>query len=353
MKFVKFKHSLSVILAIGVICLNLCSCTDSKDNKNSVSQSDSTSAVTTTEPADSSSATSESSSQAEKKPADITPAMWEVTDKNGTKMTLMGSMHALTENDYPLPEKITNAYNKADVLAVECDPSDISLNDQSALYNNMKLADGKTIKDELSEKGYKGLVNEAKLLGVNIKVLENMKPWAVQNTIDAILTQKAGLDANKGIDTYFLGQAKNTNKEVYQVESAKFQMNLIMNASDTIYDIQFMSAESSSTLDDLTKSTKELYKYWRTGDTEKMQKLLEGEDDVKALNLSESQMKELEAYNDDMLFNRNKNMEKAIKELLSKKKNVFYIVGLAHFLGEGGILDLLEKDGYTVTQIKY
>ena len=358
MKSLKLRKIKSVLC--GIICICICavsftSCQGEKESDSSASDSSKTVSETT---AATTVTTSEESSQAdsseeEKEPADITPAMWEVTDKNGTKMTLMGSMHALTENDYPLPEKVMNAYNGADILAVECDPSDIKLNEQAIMLNNMKLADGKTLKDVLSDKGWKGVVNQAKLLGIDVKMIENYKPWAVQNTFEGLITQAAGLDANKGIDSYLLGQAKNSGKEIYQVESAKFQYDLIMNASETVYDIQLMTAADAKTADELAESTKELYNLWRTGDTKKMLALLESEDDIKGLNLSAQQKKELENYNKDMLYNRNKTMEKAIKKLLGEKKNVFYIVGLAHFLGEDGILDLLEKDGYKVTQIKY
>jgi uncharacterized protein YbaP (TraB family) len=32
---------------------------------------------------------------------------------------------------------------------------------------------------------------------------------------------------------------------------------------------------------------------------------------------------------------------------------VFYVVGAAHYAGEGGIIDLLEKDGYTAERVQY
>lgn len=44
-----------------------------------------------------------------------------------------------------------------------------------------------------------------------------------------------------------------------------------------------------------------------------------------------------------MLYDRNKNMAKAAEDLMSQGKNVFYVVGAAHYAGEGGIIDLLER----------
>ena len=54
-----------------------------------------------------------------------------------------------------------------------------------------------------------------------------------------------------------------------------------------------------------------------------------------------------------MLYDRNKNMAKAAEDLMSQGKNVFYVVGAAHYACEGGIIDLLEKDGYTAERVQY
>ena len=68
---------------------------------------------------------------------------------------------------------------------------------------------------------------------------------------------------------------------------------------------------------------------------------------------AELEMKLYEDYSDQMLYSRNKVMTEAVEKLLSEKKNVFYVVGAAHFLGEKGIVSLLEKDGYTVERVEY
>ena len=51
-------------------------------------------------------------------PSDITPAMWLGTSPEGNTMVCLGSMHALTDAGLSsLPEKITNAFDNADILA--------------------------------------------------------------------------------------------------------------------------------------------------------------------------------------------------------------------------------------------
>jgi len=47
------------------------------------------------------------------------------------------------------------------------------------------------------------------------------------------------------------------------------------------------------------------------------------------------------------------NMVEAAKDYMSEGKKVFYVVGLAHMLGETGIVNQLQLDGYIVEQIMY
>ena len=46
-------------------------------------------------------------------------------------------------------------------------------------------------------------------------------------------------------------------------------------------------------------------------------------------------------------------MTEAAENFINEGKNVFFIVGAAHFAGEKGIISLLENDGYTVKRIEY
>lgn len=374
MKLKKLKAAAALALSCMII---LCSCSGNKTSDSSEKNSSKTEEVTVsvqdtsetetssdteassqTDSSDTDSSSKEDTSgEEEKQPSDITPAMWKVTDKNGTSMTLLGSMHALKEEDYPLPDKIMNAYNSADILAVECDATSLDLTSQLALIKEMKMENGKTIKDVLSEDGYKGLTNAAELLGVPDATFDGFKPWAASTTLDGYLLTAAELSSTKGLDApYLITKAKEDGKELYEVETVEFQMNVLMNTSDMVCDIQFAALKDAKSKADLVDSTKKLYTAWRTGDFDTLTKLAVGdgsETNTSDTNYTDEQIKAMTEYNNAMLYDRNKGMEKAIKKLLSEKKNVFFVVGAAHYAGEGGIIDLLEKDGYTVERIEY
>ena len=127
----KRNKILAVIAAVTLSMSAFASCGNSGDSSSSDSRAESSSASDvenslsaadeSSETEDNSSETSEDS-QAEKEndgeTSDITPAMWTVTSPEGTKMTMLGSMHALGKEDYPLPDVITDALDSADILAV-------------------------------------------------------------------------------------------------------------------------------------------------------------------------------------------------------------------------------------------
>lgn len=295
-----------------------------------------------------------SSSQDNETPSDITPAMWKVTAEDGTTMTLLGSMHAVKDSDYPLPKQITDAYNNADVLAVECDTTDFEndINAKYALMSQMKYSDGTKLKDVISKDAYKGVLHMAEQYGIQEKQLEDMKPWAVQNTIDGMSTSGTDIKTSNAIDGYFLKLAHEKNKEIYQVESVQSQFDMLMNFSTDIYNMIF-EGYNSQTKESNAKSNEELYQAWRKGDLKTLEKMSTEAESVDGSEIPKSEMTVFDDYTNQMLYSRNIVMEKAVKKLLKEKKNVFYVVGAAHYVGDKGIISLLEKDGYKVERLEY
>lgn len=135
----KIHRTLSLFTVAAMCTALLCSCgevpdssqTDSSSKAATTTTADTTADTTTTGEAsstasatsapDSSVSNSSSAVTDDTKTNGITPAMWKVTSPEGNTMVMLGSFHALKDECYPLPEAVTNAYNNADILAVECD----------------------------------------------------------------------------------------------------------------------------------------------------------------------------------------------------------------------------------------
>ena len=70
----------------------------------------------------------------------------------------------------------------------------------------------------------------------------------------------------------------------------------------------------------------------------------------KLIPMIKRQSPELMKFDDLFLYDRNKAWIPKIKKQISENP-CFIAVGAAHLFGDGGVIDLLEKDGYTITAI--
>lgn len=350
-KFRIFSLLTSLIICLGV--LTSCGALEKSDNskteirkisEQSVSDSDESENINNSD-SNSSSENSENDVA-----SDITPAMWLVTSPEGNTMVCLGSMHALTEKDYPLPEEITDAFNNADVLAVECDiTGKNNLVEQLALLRSATLRGDDEAANHMSEEAYEILSERLAEFNISIEALKKYKPWFLQNTYESLIQMNSGLNAELGIDFWLLEQAHNSGKEIYEVEDYDFQMNLLTNMSDETYDLMFRALEGETKKSQIL-ALKNMYEVWRTGNFEKFESMAI---DVDYGDMTDKDIKIYERYNEEMITDRNRTMADAVKKLLGEGKNVFFAVGAAHYAGDKGILNLLETDGYTCERIEY
>ena len=173
----KIHRTLSLFTVAAMCTALLCSCgevpdssqTDSSSKAATTTTADTTADTTTTGEASSTasatsapdSSVSDSSSAVtdDTKTNGITPAMWKVTSPEGNTMVMLGSFHALKDECYPLPEAVTNAYNNADILAVECDITSTSEDGEymKNLMKQMLYNDNTKLSQHISEEAYSAL----------------------------------------------------------------------------------------------------------------------------------------------------------------------------------------------------
>lgn len=281
--------------------------------------------------------------------SEMTPAMWRVEGDNGAVITLAGSMHALSESDYPLPEEMMSAFDSSDILAVEADiTKGDDINFQSSLLASMYYDDPKeTLHDHISQEAYDELERYMGDYSVSLSQYDNMKPWAVSNIADNLPLQFSGLSADMGVDRYFIEKAKDSGKEVYEVEGQEFQIDLLMNFSDDIYEMLFLTCKNKTKANQVQLLI-DIHNAWRKGDMGSVEELSDDTADI-----PDEYKATLDEYYDLFLYSRNRGMANSAEEFLKGDKNVFFMVGAAHFGGDKGIIALLENDGYTVERIEY
>lgn len=281
----------------------------------------------------------------------ITPAFYKVTDGEGHRVWLMGSIHVGLPSFYPLPTYITEAYKNADALAVECDVVAFSsnLSQQLQALQGMMYSDGSTIKDHISQELYDYAVEILKEQRQYSSALDVYTPNVWSSAIDNYLTAQMGFDSELGIDMYFLNDAYDTGKEILEIESVEFQYNMLGGFPEQL---QVLMLEGSvynyENPDEAKEQLQALVDAWALGDPEGLYALLSEEGEFE----SEEERELYALYNDEMIVKRNRNMADYAEEALASGKEVFICVGAAHVVGIGAMADLLQQRGYTVELIR-
>ena len=148
-------------------------------------------------------------------------------------MYLVGSVHLLTKDFYPLGAALESAYASSDLLIEEVDYGE-ALASQMQILARAILPPGQTL-DSLLSRETLALVNKrlAEPTGLPLppQVLKQLKPWMLAVTLLEAEWAKAGFDADLGLDKHFYDRAMREKKPVRGLETAEFQISRLDEAA--------------------------------------------------------------------------------------------------------------------------
>ena len=183
-------------------------------------------------------------------------------------------------------------------------------------------------------------------------IAEYMYPFVIAGMYTNLLIRSGNtLTTDQGMDERLIDMAHEREMEVLDVESAELQMGLDAQYSDNLHHYLVQEAlafDRNAYLDEISN----LYELWCSGDEAALIAYLQ-EEDVSNGELSEDALDAKEEYENLLLKNRDAGMLEKAEEYLASGKTVFFAVGLAHLLGETGLVDALREAGYTVTLVEY
>jgi len=265
--------------------------------------------------------------------------LWKVRSKTNT-VYLLGSIHLLKKEMYPLDRKIEEAFQQSDVLAVEANLNGpIQLDLQKMLEKAIYSDNGDTLEGHVSAETYEVVKKKAGELGIPFELLTKQKPWFLGLMFTSVGFLKLGFDPAYGIDQYFLSKATG-KKTVLELESLDYQLNLLSNFSDRDQEKFLLMALKD--LDTLGQDVDKFLRAWATGDTKGLERMA---------TQSMTEDSRLSSVHEVLIYDRNKKMVSRIEEYLKTKEAYFVVVGAAHLIGEKGIVELLKSKGYSVEQM--
>lgn len=260
--------------------------------------------------------------------------MWKA-ERDGTTLYLLGSVHALKEDAYPLPTAIDAAFDEAEIVVFEIDLDDMT----TAAIQMMSagsLEPGTTLEQVVGPEIWAEFVARVGDSGFKPRFFQGMKPWMAALTLTAFELSKQGYLATAGLDTHLAQRADEAGKERRALETAEFQVSLFSELTDK-QSLAFLQ-HSLTDLQNLIPELDGLYSDWRSGRVELVEEmLLEG-------------FEEFPEVFQRIVVDRNLAWLPQVEELLAGERHAMVVVGSMHLVGEQGLVNLLRGKGYTVEQ---
>jgi len=265
--------------------------------------------------------------------------LWEVSG-NGLKENsfVFGTIHIISSEDYFIPKGTLGAIEKAEEMIFEIDMNEMTdLTKQMSLLDEIFMDENKTLKDLLSKEDYAFVEGHFEKMGLPIFFFERMKPMFLTVFASGDI-DPAGLQSGsmKSYEFEFFEIASKSKIPVSGLETIEFQMSIF----DKIpYEDQAdMLIESIKSSEVGGAEFDEMIKIYKSQDIDAMVEMIVSDD---------SGMGE---YEDILVAGRNRNWIPLMQAKM-KDRPSFFAVGAGHLGGTQGVINLLKKEGYTLTPL--
>lgn len=274
------------------------------------------------------------------------PVMWELTDGEDTAYVL-GSIHLGSADFYPFTPEIETAFEESPTLLVEADLSDPDVAQEVEEFTLAEglYPEGETLWDNISPETAESLTTFCEELGIPEaacnETFSSLEPWLASLTTGFLPLAMQGFDLEFGVDTYFINKAKETDKEIVEIENAIDQVSLFSDEPPELMETYLK--EGTDYLIENPDFFQNLVDDYAEGDVEGLTEAFQASTDTDIPEVAEFERK--------LLQDRNVIMADAVEQTLGDDEPAFVVVGVAHLLGEESVIDLLEERGYEVTQV--
>lgn len=265
--------------------------------------------------------------------------LWKVSS-DSAHAWLLGSIHVARPELYPLAPEIEAAFAASKILVVEADQEKADpARMQKLVVERGYYQEGEARPSEERRKAARELAAKA---GLPASQADLMKPWFLAVNASMLHLQKLGYDPRQGIDRHFMNAARLAGKEIRELESSEFQIDLLSSLGE---ELQALFVDS--TLEDLAEAGPKMdriFAAWKQGDVATLETLVVTEGLAK-----QPAMAPLKAR---LLDDRNVGMAEKVAGYLKTGEVHFVVMGSAHLLGANGVADLLRKKGFNVEQVE-
>jgi len=262
--------------------------------------------------------------------------IWSFESGNNT-IYLLGSIHVLNKESYPLPEEVEKMYDCCRKIMFETDldsMNDISV--QGKMLRRGMYPTGQSLSGNISAETYEMLRKKLEASGLSILPFDQFRPWMVALTLAGSEMLRLGFDPELGVDRRFFSRAKQDSKALIFLETNEFQINLFAGLGRTRQEALLKQILVEIKI--IESMFADMVNAWKNGNAEKLDSIM-----------NES-FREFPDLHERLITRRNRRWVANILNHARQKGDLLVVVGAAHLVGEKSVVDLLRQKGYEVKQ---
>ena len=263
------------------------------------------------------------------------PAIWEVSDAD-SKVWLFGSVHLLPKDLTWRTAKLDDLVSQSEQVYFEADIG--PLGQLAVVINGIKMGFGQkadwlaTLTPEQKDK----LSAAVTPLGLSAEQLGTFQPWLADAMVQETVIEHLGYAPSAGVDATLQAELPKERKAYFETVAGQ----LALLSADPI-DVQVKRLMITiDALPTLGKAMTDMADAWSSGNVETLAKEIADDPTMD------------EGFTKSLVTDRNANWVTTIEGLLKDNHQDLIVVGAGHLAGDGSVVDLLAKAGFTVQRIQ-
>jgi len=267
------------------------------------------------------------------------PAMWLAEDED-SKVYLFGSIHVLPDGVRWYTPAIARAFENAEELVIESKASDSGGDTDVSDYIEARalLPEGQTLDELLSPADYARLQELASVLDLDEYQIARMQPWLLRILLTNEIFERSGMERTLGVDNLFEQTALRKEMKVSALETPREAMMTLAEYPIEVQVRQLSESLNATAGDAASDDLSGLLVSWAMGDIDRNARLI-------AASMSPLTYR-------NVVVDRNRKWLPRLEGYLSKPQQTMVVVGNAHLVGQGNLIDMLRRRGHTVSRIQ-
>jgi hypothetical protein len=261
-------------------------------------------------------------------------SLWTI-EGGRSPVALLGSIHVLRRQHYPLEWPIEQAFDRAQVVVFETDLGGMMSPELRRALSQRGRRAG-VLRRQVSRETYRKLGAYLEGFGMPPTLLDHSAPWHAGAVVMVMELERQGYDPLWGVDNYYFRRAEKYGKRTEGLVSLDEHMRMLAELplpdGDAYLQAMLRDAET------LRSMLRDVVRAWKGGEADRLAALVN------------AGFTEHPGLRDHLLVRRNKQWIPAIERYLAGDEPALVIVGAGHLVGEDSVIELLRRNGHVVEQ---